>query len=182
MVRNSTSVTALPSDTLNACKNIIRLPAATPNRYQRLKDTLITTYGKTAAQKHVELIEFASAKEPILDQKPSNILLYIQDLSGDSKEAFEQQVLLNRLPESVRTTLSTSMTQSNAEFALEANPVMESYLLAQNIASRSVSSVATQEATVPPPEVAAVSGPPLCFVHARYESRAYSFAVWPTVR
>ena len=35
-------VTALPSDALNVCKNIIRLASTTPNRYQLLKDTLLT--------------------------------------------------------------------------------------------------------------------------------------------
>ena len=91
-------VTALPSDALNACKNIIRLPVTNANRYELLRTTLITTYGQTAAQKHSELIDFAANKEPITDQKPSSILLYIQELSGDSKEAFERHVLLNRLP------------------------------------------------------------------------------------
>ena len=173
-------VTALPSDALNACKNIIRLPVTNANRYELLRNTLITTYGKTAAQKHAELIEFAANKEPILDQKPSSILLYIQELSGDSKEAFERQVLLNRLPESVQTTLATSSARTNAEFALEANKVMESYLLAQSAsAAPGVSSVSNVQEVVHSPEVAAVARPqqmtqPLCYVHARYGRKAYS--------
>ena len=40
-------VTALPSEALNAVKNVIRLSPATADRYQQLKSTLITTYGKT---------------------------------------------------------------------------------------------------------------------------------------
>ena len=52
-------VTALPSEALNAVKNVIRLPPTTPDSYEQLKATLTTTYGKTAAEKHVELIEFA---------------------------------------------------------------------------------------------------------------------------
>ena len=50
-------VTALPADALNKVQNIIRMPATTPDRYQRLKDTLQRTYGKTPAQRHVELID-----------------------------------------------------------------------------------------------------------------------------
>ena len=99
--------------------------ATTPDRYQRLKTTLQTTYGKTAAQRHVELIEYASTKEPVLDVKPTNMLMYIKDLIGDSKEAFESAVLLNRLPHSVRTTLSTSSAANNEALAVEANGVME---------------------------------------------------------
>ena len=74
-----------------------------------------------SADGHSPLIEFALKKEPILDQKPSSILLYIKELSGDSKEAFERQVLLNRLPEAARTALSTLMALNNKEFAKEAN-------------------------------------------------------------
>ena len=128
-------VTALPSEALNQVKTIIRLAPGTPDRYQQLKSILTTIYGKTAEEKHVELIEFASRKDPILDQNPSSILLYIQDLSGDSKEAFERQVLLNQLPKSVRTTLSTSSAANNAEFAKEADQVMRAYKLALKTSS-----------------------------------------------
>ena len=154
-------VTALPSEALNQVKTIIRLAPGTPDRYQQLKSILNTIYGKTAEEKHVELIEFASRKDPIMDQNPSSILLYIQDLSGDSKEAFERQVLLNRLPKSVRTTLSTSSAANNAEFAKEADQVMRAYKLALKNSSPSSSSVAA--VSVSPedsvPEVAAVSRP-----------------------
>ena len=125
------AVTALPADALNKVQNIIRMSAATPDRYQRLNTTLQTTYGKTVAQRHVELIEYASAKETVLDVKPSNMLMYIQELSGNSKEAFERSVLLNRLPLSVRTTLATSSAPNNEALALEANAIMEAYLLAR---------------------------------------------------
>ena len=81
-------VMALPAEALNACKNIIRLPAATTDRYEQLKTFLCLTYGKTPAQKHKELVKFASIKEPILDSKPSTLLLHVRELSGDSQEAF----------------------------------------------------------------------------------------------
>ena len=120
-------VTALPADALNAIQNIIRMPAATPDCYERLKRSLQLTFGKTPAQRHVELIEYAAAKEPVLDVKPSNMLMHIRDLSGDSKEAFKRAVLLNRLPSSVRMT-PTSNAASNKDLTLEANQVMEAFL------------------------------------------------------
>ena len=95
------TVTALPAEALNACKNLIRLPATVNNRYEQLKNTLTLAYGKTPAQKHKELIEFASIKELILDQKVATLLLHVRELSGDSKEAFKRTVLLNWLPEPV---------------------------------------------------------------------------------
>ena len=114
-----------------------------------------------------------------MDQKPSSILLYIKELSGDSKEAFERQVLLNCLPEAVRTALSTSTAPNNEEFAKEANRVMESYCLAHKITTSTVASISA-ESEDPPQEVAAVSRstsnypPPLCMPHAHYRVRAFS--------
>ena len=188
-------VTALPADALNAIQNIIRMPAATPDRYARLKRTLLQTYGKTAAQKHVELIQYAATKEPVLDTKPTIMLLQIRELAGDAGEAFQRSVLLNRLPSSVRTTLSTSNAVDNDALALKANQMMEAFLLArpgctpasvmamESATSLSSSpSVVTQDPSPPgPPGVAAAYRPPerkdaafLCFFHAKYGSKAFN--------
>ena len=58
---------------MNSIKGIIRLPVATPDRYEKLKKSLMLSFGKSVAQKHAELIQFAAAKDPILDQKPSDL-------------------------------------------------------------------------------------------------------------
>ena len=143
--------------------------------------------GKTQAQRHVELIASASAKEPVLDMKPSNMLLHIHDLSGDSKAAFERAVLLNRLPNSVRTTLSTSSAATNEAWALEANQVMEAYLLAHPGATpASIMAMESMFSATPSPEAPAVDiaavarpakgteAPFLCFIHQRYGTKAFS--------
>ena len=80
---------ALPQDVLTACRQVIRLPAATPDRYDMLKSALTTNYGKMEAQRHAELIEFAAGTEPIPDLKPTALLMHISDLSGLSYEALE---------------------------------------------------------------------------------------------
>ena len=67
------TLTALPQEVLNSVRNIIRLPTATPDRYLRLKESLILSFGKSVAQHHAELIEFAAAKDPILDQMLSDL-------------------------------------------------------------------------------------------------------------
>ena len=100
-------VTALPTEALNAVHKVIRMPRTAADHYEMLKRALRLTYGKTQAQRHIELIKYAAAEEPVLDVKPSNMLMYIQDLASDSKEEFERAVLLNRLPNSVRTTLAS---------------------------------------------------------------------------
>ena len=195
-------VSALPPEALNSVQNFIKMPETTPNRYQLLKDALQLTYGKTQAQRHVQLISYALAKEPVLDMKPSNMLLHVRDLSGDSKAAFERAVILNRLPHSVRTSLSTSEAQTNEAWALEANKVMEAFLL--NHPGATPASIMAMELSSNlhppprglgldrvvqgcsncsncPPEVAALARPQrgqdaafLCFFHQRYGAKAFS--------
>ena len=119
---------------------------------------------------------------PVLDVKPSNMLTHIRDLAGDeSKEAFERAVLLNRLPEQVRTTLASSSAATIDDLVKEADKVMESYLLARShapaLASVDVPAPAVVADHPDLPEVDAVTfsrKPFLCFVHERYGPRAYS--------
>ena len=100
------------------------------------------------------------------------MLMHIKELAGDSKEAFERAVLLNCLPDSVRTTLLTSSAADNKAFALEANSVMEAYLQSRPNAAAMVASVAAEPeqplvAAVGRPGGAQAPTPFLCTVHAR---------------
>ena len=70
-------LTALPQEELNSCKKIIRLPVATPDQYVWPNECLMLSYGKSVAQRHAELIQFAAAKDPIVDQKASNLFTYV---------------------------------------------------------------------------------------------------------
>ena len=124
--------------------------------------SLCLTYGKTAAQKQKELIEFASGKESILYSKPSTLLLHVRELFGDSKEALEQAVLLNCLP--WKPTMLWKHTCSPIT-SVSASPV-------------DTPTAGPAEET-PAPAMAAVAKPSsnapyLCFVHARYGTKAYS--------
>ena len=92
-------VAALPTEALNAVKNIIRMPPTATDKYVQLKAALNLIYGKTVSQRLSELIEYAACKDPVLDMKPSAMLMHIREMAGDSKEAFERAVLLNRLPD-----------------------------------------------------------------------------------
>ena len=175
--------------------NVIRMPRATPDRYEQLKRALRLAYGKTQAQRHIELIEYAATKEPVLDVKPSNMLMYIKDLIGDSKEAFERAVFLNRLPNSVRSILASSTATSNEALALEANQIMEAFLLARpGCTPASVMAMESMQPPSPSPAAAFSASPPplpyqisavsqpqktpnssfLCFIHAKYGPKAYS--------
>ena len=176
-------VMALPQEVFNSCKQVIRMDPAIPNRYERLKAVLTSTYGKTKSQRHCELIEYAATKTPVLDVKPSNMLMYVRDMAGqDSQEAFLRTVLLNRLPDQVRTTLSNTNFANNDDLDKQADKVMEAFLQSNAaLASSSVAAVAADQADdvrSAPFEVAAVTSknaPPfLCFIHAKYGPKAFS--------
>ena len=156
---------ALPQDVLNACRGIIQLPPTTADRYQQLKAALTENYSKTESQRHAELIDFAAAKEPILDIKPSALMMHVSNLAGNSIAALERAMFLNRMPKEVRTVLSSSTAVSNADFAKEANGVLAEYLLARNLttATNSISSLTYRRPSPAPasdePQVAAVHRP-----------------------
>ena len=192
---------ALPQDILNACRGIIQLPPNTPDRYQQFKKALTDSYSKTESQRHAELIEFAAAKEPILDIKPSALMMHVSNLAGNDIAALERAMFLNRMPQEVRTVLSSSTAANNTDFAKEANGVLAEYLLARNLspATNSISSLSKPAVAGPDlgseegdvaavyrprqqpssapmrgPRPPAPSVPFLCYVHARYGQQAYS--------
>ena len=176
---------ALPQEVLNACKQVIRMDPTIPNCYERLKAVLASTYGKTQNQRHCELIEYAAAKTPVLDVKPSNMLMYVRDLAGqDTQEDFLRTVLLNRLPDQVRTTLSNTNFANNDDMVKQADKVMESFLQSRSALSpSSIAAVSPDQSDgvhFAPPEVSAVGSQPksaspfLCFIHAKYGTKAFS--------
>ena len=83
-------LTVLPQEVLNSCK-IICLPVTTPDRYVCLKECLMLSYEKSVAQKHAELIQFAAAKDPILDQRPLDLFTYIGTWQGTAKKHLRGQ-------------------------------------------------------------------------------------------
>ena len=195
------AMAAIPQDVLNTCRGIIQLPPNTPDRYQQLKTALTDSYSKTESQRHAELIEFAAAKEPIIDIKPSALMMHVSNLAGNDIAALIRAMFLNRMPQEVRTVLSSSTAANNKDFAKEANGVLAEYLLARNLspATNSISSlsrpvivrddVGMEEGDIAAvyrprqqphstpfrgPRPAAPAVPFLCYVHARYGQQAYS--------
>ena len=69
--------------------------------------------------------------------------MHIRELAGDSKEAFERAVLLNRLPDPVRNILANSGAPNNDALAKEASRVMEAFLLARSGAGAGINAVAS---------------------------------------
>lgn len=104
---------ALPQEVAQSVRQIIRLPANTPDRYERLRTALYATYGKSPAKKNMELIEFASSQEEITDIKPTVLMMHIRDLSDSSYEALERAIFLCRLPSEVRLALADSTAINN---------------------------------------------------------------------
>ena len=65
----------LPDEVLTSIRHIIRLPHATPGRYNLLKTTLEVANGKSSSARTKELLEFISIKEGLIDPKPSVTML-----------------------------------------------------------------------------------------------------------
>ena len=129
-------------------------------------------------------------------------MMHVTNLAGNNFAALLRAMFLNRMPQEVRTILSSSTATTNVDFAKEANVVLAEYLLACNLspATNSIASLSTKsaspfpepETTVTevaavqrqprPPPVAVMQGqrapppavPYLCYVHARYGQQAYS--------
>ena len=180
---------ALPQEVLNACRRIIQLLPNTADRFEQLRAALTENYSKIESQHHAELIEFAAGKEPIIDIKPAALMMHVTNLAGNSIEALERAMFLNRLSQEMRTVLSSSPATTNADFAKEANMVLTEYLLARNLSSATNSILSISPEIKPPTEIAMVQqtrspgpkqGPPppavpfLCYVHAQYGQQAYS--------
>ena len=85
--------------------------------------------------------------------------------------------MLNRLPEAVRTILANSTTESNEELGVEANQIMEAYLLSRKNNTPMIASASLDVDFDSPVGVAAVQAkkkPFHCFTHTRYGDRAFN--------
>ena len=166
---------ALPQDVLNDCEHAVQ--AQGPDRYNKLKATLIKIYGKSPATKNAELLSLTAKPGGLGDRKPSSIMMKIRTLSGASYDAMERAMFLGQLPLTVRTALATSKARDNDELAAEADAIMEEIRLA-NIRNGVPHSVATVEAS------AVACGrstnprrPPagfLCYLHRKFGASAYA--------
>ena len=179
---------ALPQEVARSVRQVIRLPATTPDRYDQLKAALDLTYGKTPAKKNDELIEFAASREVITDIKPSVMLMHIRDLSANSYQALERAIFLCRLPHEVRMALADSTALNNDLLAKQANVIVEEYLLSKSRRTRqlAVSAVDPARDSDDDNKVLAVERRPyqrpkapnnaafLCYVHSRYGSKAFT--------
>ena len=166
---------ALPQDVLNDCEHAVQ--AQGPDRYNKLKATLIKIYGKSPATKNAELLSLTAKPGGLGDRKPSSIMMKIRTLSGASYDAMERAMFLGQLPLTIRTALATSKARDNDELAAEADAVMEEFRLA-NIRSGVPHTVASVEASaVSFGRPQAPRRPPsgfLCYLHRKFGASAYA--------
>ena len=191
-------VQALPQEVLTECETAVN--AEGDNRYQVLKEALISVYGKSTAQKGSELLALSSRPGSLGDRKPLSVMMRICSLSSRSYNNMDRAMLLNVLPQQVRIALASSTARSNDGLVKEADSIMEEYRISNlTRAAPHVSAVAPEpfvpsSATSPLAVEAAFhprqdlgrgynhrgsSGPsrsedPLCFMHLKYGVYAYS--------
>ena len=114
----------LPNDVLEKVEYVITGEEPVGGRYAALKGALTDSFGRSTAHRHAELI--ALTKDGTLgDRKPTEFLMHMRSLHGNSIETWERATLLNALPPQVRAILSNSNAANNKRLAQEANSIME---------------------------------------------------------
>ena len=113
----------------------MELPVTDTDRFLKLKEALVETFGKDEEEKRAELLQFCSRSDGLGDRKPINLLMHIRHLAGNSYEALERAMFLNQLPAPVRTALANSAAASNKELAREAGKILREFKLAKSRSS-----------------------------------------------
>ena len=122
-------IAALPNDVLEKVEHVLTHVNQVGGRYAALQNALIESYGRSPAQRQVELIEM-TVRGTLGDLKPSDFLTKIRSLLGEEYEAVERAILLSALPAPVCTILSNSKAANNKRLSLEVNQVLEQHLIA----------------------------------------------------
>ena len=86
-----------------------------PNRYTALKAALITTFGKSPAQKTSELLAMVARPGGLVGRRPSNIMMKIRTFSHSNYDNLERAMFLSQVPAAVRTALASSKARTNDE-------------------------------------------------------------------
>ena len=184
------AVAALPQDVLLEIRHVMELPVTDTNRFRKLKEALVETFGKDDEEKRAELLRFCSRSDGLGDRKPINLLMHIRHLAGNSYEALERAMFLNQLPAPVRTALANSTAATNEELAREAGKILREFKLAK---SRSSEPHVTEVRSDPEPstEVSAAFAPQrnarqplppsstsvrpyICYPHSKYGTKAFA--------
>jgi hypothetical protein len=153
-------VGALDNTTASEVRAIIRNPPAN-NKYDGIKAALIAAYGRTQAQKDLELLTMGD----LGDRRPTALLRYIRGLSTDPNTIYKA-LFLSKLPVDVRKVLAASPTTDLEELAKEADRIMDAGTQASHFVSAVSSSKSSSSKSSSPNDQS------LCYFHSRFGEKA----------
>lgn len=130
------------------------------NRYDALKEALISAFGKTQSQKDAELLSLSG----LGDRKPTGLLRYMRSLNANP-QTLMRALFLQQLPSDVRRVIASSDTLDLDELATAADRIMEASNQ-DHVGSPSCVSAARQPTTSSTPSSGA------CYYHRRFGEAA----------
>ena len=161
------------------------ITATGQNRYAVVKAALLTTFGKSPAQKTAELLAMVARPGGLVGRRPSNIMMKIRTLTDSNYDNLERAMFLSQVPAAVRTALASSKARTNDELCQEVDAIDEEFKLANAPlaaphavaqvkaapAHVQVDAVASRYRPIPAPRKTHQDG--LCYVHRKFGKQAY---------
>ena len=131
---------------ISKVKHVILSQVPEAEKYGLLQTQLLKSFGQKSVTKQAELLQMVS--NPTMgDNLPSDVLLLIRNLSGQSYKDVERAIFLSHLPMPVSTALASSKAATNDQLADEANDVfLEHRVAARSRVRPAVSAVAARPA------------------------------------
>ena len=148
-------VSALDDSTASEIEALLLSPPA-ENRYDAVKQTLISAFGKSQAVKDSELLAISG----LGDKKPTGLLRYMRSLNADP-ETLMRALFLQQLPPEVRRVLAGSTTTDLDELAVAADRIVES---STNDPFSRISSISRTSENI--------TSTRLCFYHKKFGNAA----------
>jgi hypothetical protein len=115
---------ALPNTVIRKVKACNDAPVG--QKYEAIKDRLIQAYARTEKEKHEEFLNLLSAGD-LGDMCVADFVDLVDDLTGKSYDAIVRMVVLNALPNSVRTSLADKGNLSQKDFFKTAQTVLDAH-------------------------------------------------------
>ena len=173
-------VAALDNATAGEVEAVLLSPPDN-DRYEKLKSSLLSAFGKTQAQKDAELLALTG----LGDMKPTALLRRLRSLNSDAATLFRAHFLA-LLPAEVRSVLASREIADLDELAKTADRVMEAKGLDSHVAPVAVQAVrsTTTDSRRPPRRQGGGDGEDskgnahVCYYHIRFGKEARRCQPW----
>ena len=148
-------------------------------KYEALKQTLISAYGRTQAQKDAELLAITGMG----DRRPSSFLRYLQRLNGD-KDTLLRALFLHHLPDNIRANLAGHAVADIKALAQKADDIFDAVqpIVSAIASAEQVAAVGNRSGKKAQQSTPQTSQPPrqkhICHYHERFGPKAHKCFPW----